>query len=214
MKQIYPINEIFYSLKGEGQWTGKPMIFIRLSGCNLTCSFCDTKHQTSTAMTTKEILERIKPFPAKKIVITGGEPMLYDLEELTMALMDNDYMLHLETNGTFPTGENFYWVACSPKSPVGTLYPATIQHADEIKFLVGGEGWKSYIDQVMNEFNPVGELFVMPLAESWKVEHAFHEGVRGPEGLIQSNMQLAIDYCLYHPEFSFCLQVHKVLRIL
>ena len=75
------INEIFYSLQGEGAFTGTPSIFIRFSGCNLKCDFCDTIHQPYKEMTMKEIIEEIKKYPAKHIVLTGGEPTMQVTDE-------------------------------------------------------------------------------------------------------------------------------------
>ena len=70
------INEIFYSLQGEGFWSGTPIIFIRFSGCNLRCDFCDTEHYSHTEMSDAEIIDRIKTFPARRVCLTGGEPSL------------------------------------------------------------------------------------------------------------------------------------------
>ena len=69
------INEIFYSIQGEGHFAGTPAVFVRFSGCNLACVFCDTKHQSFTEMTEDEIIAKVSQYPTHHVVITGGEPM-------------------------------------------------------------------------------------------------------------------------------------------
>ena len=96
----YKITEIFYSIQGEGFWVGTPCIFIRLSGCNLSCSWCDTKHEIKKELNESEILEEIKQYPTKMVVITGGEPTQQLLIDLLMGLKMAGYKIHLETNGT------------------------------------------------------------------------------------------------------------------
>ena len=203
----YTINETFYSLKGEGIHTGKPMFFIRFAGCNLVCDFCDTLHQTGTTMTLEELLGLVRNSPANHVVLTGGEPTLYDYDKLCEGIIESGKALHIETNGTNPLTFPFDWIACSPKSPIPTLSPSVIQTANELKFLVGMDGWQQYIDDVLHEFDPQGLLYVMPLSVGG------HEGIRGPEDIVQDNVQLAIQYCLEHPEFALCMQLHKILSI-
>ena len=109
------VNEIFYSLQGEGFNTGTPAIFVRLSGCNLDCPFCDTDHISGKEMTEGEIIEEVSRYKASLVVITGGEPAL----QLTESLVE---MLHLlgktvavETNGTVELPKNVDWITLSPK---------------------------------------------------------------------------------------------------
>ncbi|HUT62752.1 MAG TPA: 7-carboxy-7-deazaguanine synthase QueE, partial [Anaerolineae bacterium] len=93
---LYPVNEIFYSIQGEGRWAGSPAVFVRLAGCNLECSWCDTDHSTKENMTTGQVATSICAELAKKnyfqnvaplqLVLTGGEPTIHDLEELLSRL--------------------------------------------------------------------------------------------------------------------------------
>jgi len=97
------INEIFYSIQGEGNWSGFPNIFIRTSGCNLRCSYCDTKYAYYTYhdLTIDKIINKIQEFDCNKICITGGEPFLQDdIKELIDNLLKKDYFLSIETNGS------------------------------------------------------------------------------------------------------------------
>ena len=102
------VNEIFYSIQGEGKFTGTPMIFIRLSGCNLKCKFCDTKHQRFKRMTEERILYKVRDLNhnCRIVCITGGEPFKQDIFFLTEMLKDAGYYIHIETNGTFFPNES------------------------------------------------------------------------------------------------------------
>lgn len=98
------INEIFYSLQGEGYHTGTPAIFVRFSGCNLKCDFCDTQHEEGTMMTDEEIITEVKKYPAVTVVLTGGEPSLWIDDQLIDLLHQAGKYVTIETNGTPLTG--------------------------------------------------------------------------------------------------------------
>ena len=108
----YRINEIFYSLQGEGYFTGTPAVFLRMSGCNLKCGFCDTRHDEHTLMSPAQIVEAIGQYPTRHIIITGGEPSLH---------------------------EGIDWVTCSPKpGPTGEI-SVSLRHIDELKVVYEGQ---------------------------------------------------------------------------
>ena len=109
------INEIFYSLQGEGYHTGTPAVFIRFSGCNLKCSFCDTQHEAGTLMTDDEIIAEVSKYPAVTVILTGGEPSLWIDDALIDRLHEAGKYVCIETNGTRPLPESVDWVTCSPK---------------------------------------------------------------------------------------------------
>ena len=114
----YPVVEIFDSIQGEGFWAGTYVTFIRLAGCNLSCSWCDTKESWNESkhklLSPAEIALHIKP--KSYVVITGGEPTIHNLEPLLDILIDRDCVTFLETNGTNPTPDRLDWVTCSPKA--------------------------------------------------------------------------------------------------
>ncbi|MBR4506739.1 MAG: 7-carboxy-7-deazaguanine synthase QueE, partial [Bacteroidales bacterium] len=110
------INEIFYSLQGEGYYSGTPAVFVRLSGCNLQCPFCDTQHGAGTEMSEEEIVDAVKCYPARHVVITGGEPSLQLTESLVDILHAAGKYMAVETNGTRPLPANVDWITLSPKS--------------------------------------------------------------------------------------------------
>ena len=110
------INDIFYSLQGEGHNTGRAAVFIRFAGCNLRCPFCDTEFDTYREMTDEAILQAIAPYPARFVVLTGGEPTLQVDEAFVDLLHSQGYEVAMESNGTRPAPQNLDWLTVSPKS--------------------------------------------------------------------------------------------------
>lgn len=135
------VNEIFYSLQGEGWFTGTPAVFVRLSGCNLRCPFCDTDHHTGQQMTALEIATEVGRYGARHVVITGGEPTLQLEPELLRRLKALGLTVQLETNGTMEVPPEALalidWVTCSPKTPPSDI---RIGRIDEVKVIWEGPG--------------------------------------------------------------------------
>mgnify|MGYP002520541855 FL=1 len=131
----YKVNEIFYSLQGEGRWAGRPAIFVRFSGCNLKCPFCDTDFKDFKEMGEIDILEMIQKVggDCKFVVFTGGEPTLQVDEELTTLLHRWGYYLSIETNGTHNIPGGIDWVTCSPKCLFVKNAEPQIKVASEVK---------------------------------------------------------------------------------
>ena len=109
------INEIFYSLQGEGFHTGTPAVFVRFSGCNLKCSFCDTQHESGVMMSDDDIVAEVSRYPSTMVILTGGEPSLWIDEAFVDRLHEAGKYVCIETNGTRPLPANIDWVTCSPK---------------------------------------------------------------------------------------------------
>ena len=142
--ETYKVNEVFHSIQGEGFHMGKATVFIRLSGCNLDCSFCDTDHSKHTMATTEDIISMVGgSWPhSRNVCITGGEPTCQKVEELLEAFPDHT-TVSLETNG-FRVSEQMLknedlWYTLSPKEAY--VLPEVLIRADEIKLLVGAEGF-------------------------------------------------------------------------
>ena len=133
------INEIFYSLQGEGFHTGTPAVFVRFSGCNLKCSFCDTRHEEGTLMSDEEILQAISAFPSNVVILTGGEPSLWIDQAFIDLLHRAGKYICIETNGTNPLPEGIDWVTCSPKGA-----PLRVTHMDEVKVVYTGQDLTEY----------------------------------------------------------------------
>lgn len=134
------INEIFYSIQGEGANAGKPAIFVRLSGCNLKCPFCDTEHEPHVVMTVDEVIDAIKEYPSDLVVLTGGEPTLQGIEPLIQKIHQIGKSVAIETNGTQPVPRGVDWITVSPKSSfVGERGKPVIDFAMEVKVVFDGE---------------------------------------------------------------------------
>lgn len=188
------VNEIFYSLQGEGHYTGTPAVFIRFSGCNLKCSFCDTDHSAFTEMTEDEIVSRASGFPARHAVITGGEPLLQITASLVDKLHREGFYVQMETNGTrpLPEGCNVDWITCSPKYE--TL---RIERIDELKVVYEGDDGK--VDKWGEETS--AKVYSLQPCDV-KSEDQNRQYLKG-----------AIDYCLKNPRWRLSLQTHKIIEV-
>ena len=153
----YRVNEIFYSLQGEGYFTGTPAVFLRFSGCNLKCGFCDTRHEEYVVMYPTDIIDRIKGYPTRHIVITGGEPSLQLDQFLVDLLHDEGYFIQIETNGTHILPEGIDWVTCSPKSGMNGEADLRIRHVDELKVVYEGQDVESIANSI-----PAMHYFLQP----------------------------------------------------
>lgn len=187
------VNEIFYSLQGEGYFTGTPAVFIRLSGCNLRCPFCDTQHTDGREMTDAEIIERINQYPARHVIITGGEPSLQLTEDFVGLLHKNGYFVQVETNGTRLLPVNVDWITCSPKAA-----PAVYDSVDEIKLVYEGERSDEAIQRALSI--KARQYYLQPCDVGDKITNA--RIISDCIGYIKSN-----------PLWRLSLQTHKILDI-
>lgn len=205
----YPINETFYSLKGEGAHAGKPMFFIRFSGCNLNCSFCDTRHESVERFATPEqLLREAFEYPTRTVVLTGGEPAMQNLLPLIETFNGNGFTLHIETNGTLPIPEGPDWITVSPKST--SLHWETVRRASEVKYLCGFPGWRGFIAQIEQTYTTSkAAKLLMPIARG-KRDKGWD---RSTSDFVGKNVREAVKYCLEHPNFTFCYQLHKALGV-
>jgi 7-carboxy-7-deazaguanine synthase len=215
-KTALPIAEEFHSVKGEGLWTGTPMKFIRLAGCSVgrydktnfpyeICHtydgrefLCDTNFRKHYMKTPEELLEDVYE---ERIVITGGEPLIHDLEDLIDNALNQNLRIHLETSGTIPLpswcGESDVWIAVSPKQ--NTL-PEVLEIVDEVKILVDKdfslEGLYKALPGVRN--HPL--VWLMPI-----------NGIRDRN---ENNLQLCLEILkLQRPDWRLCVQVHKLIGV-
>lgn len=188
------VNEIFYSLQGEGHFAGTPAVFIRFSGCNLRCSFCDTDHSSFSEMTEEEIVAEAKRFPAKHIVITGGEPGLQITTLLVRRLHEEGCFVQMETNGTraLPEGCRVDWITCSPK-----YERVILPHVDELKVVYEGD------DTKIDEYAGMTDAKILSLQPCDVKDEVKN----------RQNLKGAIDYCLCHPEWHLSLQTHKIIDV-
>lgn len=143
----YPIVEIFHSVQGEAFHAGVPHVFIRFGTCNLRCEWCDTDFMTFTSMTALDILGDVMEYDCKRIIFTGGEPMLHDLWPLHRLLKARGYNLSVETNGTIEVPEGLLdWVCVSPKDQMYPGVKIRQRTGDELKCVYVGQDLTMYDD--------------------------------------------------------------------
>ena len=143
----YPIVEIFHSVQGEAFHAGVPHVFIRFGTCNLRCEWCDTDFMTFTSMTALDILGDVMEYDCKRIIFTGGEPMLHDLWPLHRLLKARGYNLSVETNGTIEVPEGLLdWVCVSPKDQMYPDVKIRQRTGDELKCVYVGQDLTMYDD--------------------------------------------------------------------
>ena len=195
---MYRINEIFHSLQGEGFHTGMPAVFVRFSGCNLQCAFCDTQHQSGTMMSLQEIVAEVNRFSnAPLVVLTGGEPSLFIDEAFVVELKrQTGKRIAIETNGTRPIPGNLDWVTLSPKTGFegGDLVPCLLTNCDELKVVYLGQNLELY-DGIQ-----ATHRFLQPCFSDDENER-------------QANMKACVDAVMQHPGWRLSLQTHRFLNI-
>lgn len=177
------INEIFYSLQGEGYHTGTPAVFVRFSGCNMKCSFCDTQHEDGVMMSDGDTITKVSQYPCRMVVLTGGEPGLSIDESFVDSLHSIGKYVTIETNGTCKIPDNIDWVTCSPKGS-GTL---KLDRIDEVKVVFTGQDVTPYLSL------PAKHYFLQPCS--------------------CQNTAEVIEYIKVHPQWRLSLQTHKLLGI-
>lgn len=196
------INEIFYSIQGEGCKSGIPSIFIRFSGCNLKCTFCDTRHEEGKMMTDEEIIREVSKYKGAQIVLTGGEPSLFIDESFIDLLHESTGLpVAIETNGTRCLPENIDWVTVSPKlgmSPSGDASIAEGIIADELKVVDEGQSLDPYF-----YLSCVGDKTCMLLQPCF---------VENEEDRVK-NTRRTIQRVLNDPRWRLSLQSHRYVGI-
>jgi 7-carboxy-7-deazaguanine synthase len=193
-----PIVETFHSVQGEGTWTGTNAFFIRLGGCDVGCWFCDTKESWNLRRhpqqeITELVADAIAANPAI-VVITGGEPLMHDLTELSGLLHKADLRVHLETSGAHPFSGRFDWVTLSPKvskPPHESVYA----HASELKIVVATSDDLTWAER---QSARVSATVIRYLQAEWNT----------PE-----SRDLIFDYVLRHPNWRISVQTHKLLGV-
>ena len=195
----YPVMERFPTLQGEGAWTGHATWFIRLGGCDVGCSWCDVKDswpaeahpQVEVGQMMKEALDSGLP----RVVITGGEPCMYDLEPLTLALRSHGIATHLETSGAHPISGEWDWVTLSPKK-FKACRDEWYAVADELKVVVVNRHDLTWAEEHAAKMRPESQLFLQP---EWDKRDAVMER-------ILSRIQ-------DHPKWRLSIQTHKIIGL-
>lgn len=190
------VNEIFHSIQGEGYWTGRAAVFVRFSGCNLDCPFCDTDFQEYQEMDEEGIIHKVMEAggDCRFVVLTGGEPTLQVTESLLERLHAMGYYIAMETNGTREVPEGVDWVTCSPKKWVCKNGDIRLRKADEVK-VVYQDGIKVDDFGIQCQYR-----YLQPCDMGFLRDNS-------------KNIKGVVRYCMEHPEWRISLQTQKILKV-
>ena len=189
------VNEIFYSIQGEGAHTGTPAVFVRFSGCNLRCSFCDTEHQKGMPMTEQEIINAVLQYPARLVVFTGGEPTLQLSKNIVDALHDANRIVAIETNGTRPIHAKVDWITLSPKFEFTYDAELALLTCNELKVVWTGTNDLSRYNNIVAD-----RYYLQPCDTGDAVANA---------EIINS----LVKYIKQNPKWQISLQTQKILKV-
>jgi 7-carboxy-7-deazaguanine synthase len=200
------INEIFYSIQGEGKWTGLPNIFIRTTGCNLRCTYCDTKYayKKGTEKTLEEIIKELEKYKCKKICITGGEPLLQkEIFSLIDNLIKSNYKILIETNGSLDisptTNKKNLFISLDIKCPSSKMNEKMnfknielLKKKDQIKFVIKNKKDYDFAKKIIKRYKPKCDIFFQPV---WKTDSK-----KLTKWILEDNLNVKLG-----------LQIHKII---
>ncbi|GAB2689075.1 7-carboxy-7-deazaguanine synthase QueE [Mucilaginibacter koreensis] len=194
-----PLMEEFYTIQGEGYNTGKAAYFIRLAGCDVGCHWCDVKEswdaEIHPLIPADTIIQHAAQHPAKAVVITGGEPLMYNLEYLTGQLHQQGIQTFIETSGAYPLSGHWDWVCLSPKKFKAPLTDVA-QKANELKVIVFNKSDFLWAEQHAALVGPQCKLYLQP---EWSK--------------VKEITPLIVDYVMNNPKWEVSLQTHKYMNI-
>ncbi|MFT6815389.1 MAG: 7-carboxy-7-deazaguanine synthase [Sphingobacteriales bacterium] len=194
-----PIMEQFYTVQGEGMHQGTAAYFIRLGGCDVGCIWCDVKDSWDASVhpqkTVKEIVADAKKHPSKIVVITGGEPLMYDLTELCQALHDSGFKTHIETSAAYEMSGAWEWICVSPKK-FKAPKPEALKQAHELKVIVYNKADLNWATAFESKVNKQCALYLQPEWDKMEVM-----------------MPLIIEFVKANPHWKISLQCHKFMNI-
>ena len=194
-----PVMEDFYTLQGEGFHQGKAAYFIRLGGCDVGCVWCDVKDSWDAERHPKLKVEnlklKVKETPAEIVVVTGGEPLMHDLAELTKELQFAGLKTHIETSGAHPLSGTWDWICLSPKKFKAPL-PGIAPLANELKIVVFNKSDFDWAEKYAALVSPSCKLFLQP---EWDKAAEI--------------TPLIIEYIKAHPQWELSLQIHKYINV-
>ena len=198
-KDQLPVMEAFYTLQGEGYHSGKSAYFIRLGGCDVGCVWCDVKESWDASLYAELSIEKIvddaSKHPGRLAVITGGEPLMYNLEKLTSVLHNNGFKTNIETSGAYPLSGNWDWICFSPKKFKAAL-PEFYAASHELKVIIFNKSDFKFAEQHAELVNKNCILYLQP---EWDKQ--------------EEMLPLIIDYVKQNPKWRVSLQTHKFLNI-
>lgn len=198
-EKTLPLMEAFYTLQGEGAHQGRAAYFIRLGGCDVGCVWCDVKESWEAAAHPKiaidHIVQEAGRQPGRLAVVTGGEPLMYNLDELTRSLHAAGFETNIETSGAHPLSGQWDWICFSPKKFKAPL-PEIYDRANELKVIIYNKSDFAWAEEHAARVSPDCRLFLQP---EWSK--------------MEQMMPQLIDYIKDHPQWRISLQVHKFMNI-
>ena len=196
---ILPVMENFYTLQGEGFHQGKAAYFVRLGGCDVGCVWCDVKESWDASkhdlIAIENIVAQIKTTPTRMVVVTGGEPLMHNLTELTLLLKKNNLETNIETSGSHPLSGTWDWICVSPKKFKSPL-PDVLLKANELKVVVYNHSDFDWAEKYAALVSPACKLYLQP---EWS-----REAIITPR---------VIDYIKQHPQWELSVQIHKYINV-
>ena len=206
---LYKVNEIFYTLQGEGAHSGIPAVFVRFSGFNLRCPWCDTEFAEYTEMTVEEIVKEVQDLydvpneRHKMCVLTGGEPSLQVDKALIEALHQAGFYICIETNGTRPLPKGIDWITCSPKEAT----KLALTRVNEVKVVFTG----TYDPEVWRKQLKAEHWLLQPLR--YNGDMLIEGGIDEWEDDRNDNLDETVRYILAHPFWRLSVQLHKIVGL-
>jgi organic radical activating enzyme len=191
--------ELFYSLQGEGYHQGKAAFFIRLAGCDVGCVWCDVKDSWDASkhpvLSVEDIVAAAAAHPSRIAIVTGGEPLLHQLDPLTTALKAAGFQTHIETSGSSPMSGSWDWVCLSPKKFKAPL-PESVKAADELKVVVFNKSDFDWANSFVNDVNTDCKKYLQP---EWEKSDAM--------------TPLVIEYIKQDPSWELSAQLNKYIQV-
>lgn len=197
--KMLPLMEAFYSIQGEGYNTGKPAFFVRVGGCDVGCYWCDVKESWNAkvhpATITDEIVRQVEDCPAKSVIVTGGEPLTYNMDYFCDQLKQKGIKTYLESSGSNKLSGKWDWITLSPKKkkpPVESIFPI----ANELKVIISDDSDFEWAELNAQKVSKDCILYLQP---EWSKASEM--------------MQSIVDYVLENPRWQISLQSHKYMHI-
>ena len=194
-----PVMEEFYTIQGEGFNAGKAAVFIRLGGCDIGCHWCDVKESWDASSfpekSIEQILENALKFPSRFAVITGGEPVMYQLDKLCQSLIKHHFKLAIETSGAYPLTGDWHWICLSPKKNKTPL-EEYFEKADELKVIIYN---RSDFQWAEHHASRVSEKCKLYLQVEWSKREVM--------------TPLLVDYVKNNPKWEISIQTHKYINV-
>lgn len=198
-QKLYPVMEHFYTIQGEGFYSGCAAYFVRLGGCDVGCTWCDVKEswdpEKHEKFSSDQILQWIVDAKASLCIITGGEPLMHDLSDLTLLLHKNGIQINIETSGTSPISGHLDWITFSPKRFKKPL-PEFYARANELKIIVAHPNDLRWGEEFASQVSNKCHLYLQP---EWSKE--------------KEVLPKMIDFVKANPSWKISLQTHKYMGI-